>query len=177
MDKTTSIKEMLGEMTPGQLWTIVVAVITVLSTTFGLGMKFGPTLSSNVPAAQSDLVPCSQANGYPLGEWIVSATITNGEQKYVAPFVRFRTPMTGVVQTGEKGAEVGKISLDRPLTANTVNQDITYVAEDNTGYKATLKGVVSGDGCYIKGEWSDSRDHRGSMTLFWSDRSQYWVKR
>jgi hypothetical protein len=157
---------MLGNMTPGQLWTSIVAVITVLSTTFGLGVKLGPV--------QTNLVPCSQATGYPIGEWIVSGAITQGPEAALTPNVLFRTPLTGVVQTGEQGAEVASFQIDRPLKAN---QDVVYEARDTSGYRSTLRAIVSTDGCFIRGDWDDSKNHRGTLTMFWVQPHQYWVRR
>jgi hypothetical protein len=38
------VKDFLGDLTPGELWALIGVVFTVLSGTFGLGVKIGPLL-------------------------------------------------------------------------------------------------------------------------------------
>ena len=39
-----TVKNILGSLTPGQLWGAVVIVFSVFSAVFGLGVRFGPVL-------------------------------------------------------------------------------------------------------------------------------------
>jgi hypothetical protein len=43
---TASIKQILGDLTLGQLWAVILVVSSIVSGAFGLGVKFGPILVS-----------------------------------------------------------------------------------------------------------------------------------
>jgi hypothetical protein len=177
MDEKKTIREFLGDLTPKQLWGLLSAVAIILSGTYVLGTKISGPFASVVPT-NSDLVACSQASGYPMGDWIISGTFTRGIPVRLAPSLRFDTKTSGTVQTDEK-TFVYDFTLDTELVPNgRVNYTlIDPTARSGGTYSSRLRGTVSPDGCYITGDWSDTSDRGGTEIMFWRGRNSYWVRK
>jgi hypothetical protein len=172
MSETKSLKQILNGLTPSQVWALLVAIVTVLSGSFGLGVKLSPLLGPANPPRQG-LVPCFKAAEYPLGDWLVSGDIVLGPKTMLAPRIIAVTPTAGTVLTNEKNGVAGKFTFDR---VPAPNQRIHYQVTDETKYEANMDGLVSDSGCSIEGQWSDTNQHSGNMTLFWFKPKEFWVK-
>jgi hypothetical protein len=173
VDTSKTIGQIIGDLTPPQLWGLLGAAVTVLSSAVGLGVWLGkpPTLPT---PQKSDLVQCSKAADYPRGKWLISGEITAGDRDALAYNLRFTSTTKGTYETNEKGAKVGAFSLDDALDPN---HRVIVTITDSTGYKATVDALVSDSGCSFEGEFDDSNHHKGRMTFFWFEPQHFWVRR
>jgi hypothetical protein len=169
-----SLKRILSELTPTQVWALLGAVVALLSGSFGLGVRLAPVLSPTQPAAVQDLVPCFKADRYPLGNWLLSGEITVGQKTMMTSGMRFTSSTEGTSLTNEQGGAVGHFVFDnRPVPGEKAH----YRATDGTGYEGDVTGYVSNSGCSIEGDWYDNRGHSGHEILFWIQPHEFWVKR
>lgn len=118
-------------------------------------------------------VPCYKAAGWPKGAWSISGRVTNGPSAESAAELIFESPLGGSIRTDEKGARVADFKISNELVPNN---SVNYEAWDSTGYKSYFRGVVSSNGCFIKGNWDDTEGRRGYYNLFWRERDKYWVR-
>ena len=139
-----------------------------------------------------DLVPCYQAEGYPVGEWLQSGiTTTYNVAKFppnarpgVAHAVRFLDKTTASVLTDENNASGGTETIVKGKMGS--NESVILRGTDGSGYIWNVRGTVSSDGCSVATEWDDNNKdggeeefkQKGEATLFWFNRkNSYWVKR
>src|SRR3712207_3502576 len=105
-ESSLTVKELFGSLSVGQAWTLVATTVTVLSASYGLGARFGTgTVPSSTGRGErhadvagfntQTLVPCSKADGYPKGQWMVTGHLTAGEPTTFADHVWFDSSTTG----------------------------------------------------------------------------------
>ena len=178
-----SAVDIARSLRPGQFWAVIVALGTLLSGAFALGGKFSRVFVSE----GADLVPCSKAEGYPMGDWISSGEVTSGpgttdsegKRHKIAtdPAIHFDNAISGHWVLDEPMESRRTFSLGDALTPGN-NVLITFTAKGDPGqqdYTSKFNAKVSPCGCFMAGSFEDSLGHIGVATYFWRGRDRYWV--
>jgi hypothetical protein len=161
------ILHLLGRCTPSTLASIFGLLITALAFAFGLGARISQWYSN------PDLVPCSNVANYPMGKWLVSGVDKSGLNAALNDHFLMTTPQTATTFTREVAQTPNQIKFQSPLKNG---QSISYSGSDGKGYDVYFEGRVSSSGCSMEGTWSDSKKQGGTVTYFWYEPRDYWVK-
>jgi hypothetical protein len=181
---TKSALDIARSLKPAQLWSVIAALGTLLSGAFALGGKLIPKSVGD----SEGLVPCSKADGYPLGDWISSGEVTSGpgttdsrgkqQNTSTDPRLRFDDLKAGYWVTNEPLAQPSRtFRLENALEPGKIAA-IIFTAKSSDGkndYTSTFNPKVSPCGCYMSGPFQDSVGHKGEATYFWRGRERYWV--
>jgi hypothetical protein len=168
-------------LTPGQLWSVGLAVAGLLSASFALGQQY-VILTADPRVSEAAVVPCSKATGWPTGRWWTWGNLRTWDPKattlvQIGEGVTLETTSSGVMLTDEqrqKGSGgVASVRLDRALQPG---EPVVITVQDDTGYTATSRLTVATDGCLLKGLFSDTNGNTGNINFLW-DRPEYFVQR
>jgi hypothetical protein len=178
-----TIGKIVKELSPGQLWSVLVALAAIVGSAFTAGQQLGTVAKRS----EANAVPCSQARDWPQGSWLVWGHLENdwrpSPEKPDEKFpqlaqrvlfdsnVSFQTQSDHLVKSPTKNEFRGKFKA--PLQAGA---PVVIDGEDPSGYKAQVIGKVTADGCMIHGTFNDSEGNLGSVHYFF-ERDRYYVTR
>lgn len=106
---------------------------------------------------------CAKQAGYPLGRWEVTR-IANATPATYSTFITFTTPKSG---TWLPASGQGTFTASRTPAPNK-EVILTVRPDGNTSYVSINKLVTSPDGCYMRGTFNDTENHRGEVTYKWT---------
>jgi hypothetical protein len=167
---------LLGELALPEWWKLTVVVLGAVSGIFSAGMWWQ---NQSVAPPASDLVRCDQADGYPLGLWLVSGNAYNNEKPprpiVLASSVRFTSKTTGTLVAADEIERVdGVFRLNREPSSR---ESLDYVFEAKNGYVSRWRPTVSEDGCSMTGDFDDTDKNAGTFTMIWRGRENFYVKK
>jgi hypothetical protein len=187
--RTLTIGDIIKALTPAGAWSLLAAMVAVLGGVFTLGQhlgNFSPSgnFTSSKSKAETDPVPCYRSKGWPKGVWLVWGHIesdwkpTKDDKRFpqIATRVTFDSSTSFITQSDHVLADATKngyrATLSSPIEPGAA---IQIHGRDGTGYTSDIyNGVVSNDGCMIKGDFTDSLGHRGSVNYLF-ESSRYYV--
>lgn len=185
-NESLTVGKIIKELSPGQLWSVLIAAATIVAGAFTLGQHFDTTSHGREP----NLVPCSQVKDWPKGVWLTWGRIdSKWKPKYefekfpqISQSVVFNSNFEYSTQTDQDAPDATKNPatinqlrgrLEEPLQAGSV---FRASGEDGTGYTSNQNGGVTADGCMINTTFSDSAGNRGSLHYLFQ-RDRYYVQR
>jgi hypothetical protein len=106
---------------------------------------------------------CATKADYPLGRWEIGTS--NATPAEYATFITFTKPKSG---TWLPSSGQGSFTASK---APAPNRAVTLKLrpDGNSSYVSTNKLVTSSDGCYMRGTFNDTENHRGEVEYKWME--------
>jgi hypothetical protein len=194
-----TIRRILGDLEPGQLWIFLGAAATVIgaviSASFWAGQRFPAPQVASASAAAAP-IPCYQMPDWPKGRWWTWGHLEHTNRQ-IHPAKKQVTPLTEqnadnldqvtseVVFTSHSSYETqsdepATDARKRKFTATAQGGELApgatvfFTGHDATGYATTATLTVTQDGCMLKGTWEDNHGSSGSQHMLY-ESDQYYV--